>query len=1050
MRRGLIVLIAATAALVPAAQAQADACVSNADGNWSAPGTWTSCGGGIPTSGDSAAIISPHDVTVDAAQTVTDLNLSNGGVIQFTTGNPTLAVTGSFGTSGGVISGNGTITVAGAFTQSSIFSLTVQEGADLVLNGASSLVGAQITTSDQGGGDPSVQINATLTIADGTGAGPTAIGTFAGGDVPHVKVGASGQIVDDRTGDTTIQAPYDNDGTVVAQSGQLLFSSGMAGATSTGDFTATAGDRIKFEFGGTVGSGGSLQGAGEIIIGNVGLTAATGADVTVATLTLDGGNLTISGTGLYTPTTINVTFGGVTSTRNTSPTTLNAQNGAISGDHTVTPTTFTKTTGGQFGINNQADLVLNQAATITQGDICLADGGGGDPTLQVNATLTIASTVTPTTPICHSEINTLDGPKLLIGANGKIVDQQPGPTRIIAPYDNEGEIRADADGLELTVSAPAGFVSGGDFRAEALDTLTFQGAPQIGGVGASLQGPGEIGITGGTTSVTAGADVTPGTLTVNGGSLGITGGGLYTPTTINVTFGNIASSRSASPTTLNAAFGGISDNHTLTVATFNKTTSAPFSISNGADLVLDGTATFFDGTICVDQPSGADPSLQINTTLLLPAAVPSPLNCAQGQDDVPHVFVGPGGLLSRGAAGSSTIATRTQVNGGTVEAGSGETLEFTNVPLELTTGGVLTGTGTIGGAGVTNTSGTVRPGASPGTLTIDGPFTQGSGGTLGIEVDGDQAGQFDVLDVSGAATLAGTVAADVGYDPADDDVIPFLTSGSRSGTFDSLTGADLGGGRAFSLDYPAADPFGARLVVDLPPTPTAGQPSINGTPASGQTLTCDPGTWGGNPDFAFAWLRDGQPIDGATQSTYTVTDDDRGHELTCRVTGTNASGGAQATSAPVTVPAPSSPPPPPATTATDPPATTPPPATPPPTTTVAPTPQEERLAAAAPSAVAKALGLPARACLSRRRFAIRVREPVGVRIASVRITVAGKRVTARRRNGRWTATVDLRGLKRGRYAVRIVARTASGKTLTGTRRYRTCGTKRRAGGVPEL
>ena len=279
-------------------------------------------------------------------------------------------------------------------------------------------------------------------------------------------------------------------------------------------------------------------------------------------------------------------------------------------------------------------------------------------------------------------------------------------------------------------------------------------------------------------------------------------------------------------------------------------------------------------------------------------------------------------------------------------------------------------------------------------------------------------------------------------------MIAFLTSGSRSGTFDSLTGADLAGGRAFSLDYPAGPRSARGSSWSCHRRPTAGQPSISGTPASGQTLTCDPGTWGGNPDFTFAWLRDGQPIAGATQSTYTVTDDDRGHELACRVTGTNASGSAEATSAPGDGPGAVSPPP--ATTATDPPATTPPPATPPPTTTVTPTPQEERLAAAAPSAVAKALGLPARACLSRRRFAIRVREPVGVRIASVRITVAGKRVTARRRNGRWTATVDLRGLKRGRYAVRIVARTASGKTLTGTRRYRTCGTKRRAGGVPEL
>jgi hypothetical protein len=73
-----------------------------------------------------------------------------------------------------------------------------------------------------------------------------------------------------------------------------------------------------------------------------------------------------------------------------------------------------------------------------------------------------------------------------------------------------------------------------------------------------------------------------------------------------------------------------------------------------------------------------------------------------------------------------------------------------------------------------------------------------------------------------------------------------------------------------------------------------------------------------------------------------------------------------------------------------------------------------------------------------------------VRLASGQVTVAGKRINARRRNGRMTAAVDLRGLKPGRYALGIVAKTVSGKTLTGTRRYRTCATKGRRSGVPEL
>ena len=43
--------------------------------------------------------------------------------------------------------------------------------------------------------------------------------------------------------------------------------------------------------------------------------------------------------------------------------------------------------------------------------------------------------------------------------------------------------------------------------------------------------------------------------------------------------------------------------------------------------------------------------------------------------------------------------------------------------------------------------------------------------------------------------------------------------------------------------------------------------------------------------------------------------------------------------------------------------------------------------------------------------------------------------------------VDLRGLKRGRYTVKIVAVTYRGRTIQGSRRYRTCGKVRRIGKV---
>ena len=82
-----------------------------------------------------------------------------------------------------------------------------------------------------------------------------------------------------------------------------------------------------------------------------------------------------------------------------------------------------------------------------------------------------------------------------------------------------------------------------------------------------------------------------------------------------------------------------------------------------------------------------------------------------------------------------------------------------------------------------------------------------------------------------------------------------------------------------------------------------------------------------------------------------------------------------------------------------------------------------------------------RACRSRRIFRIRLRHPE--RIASARIYVNGRRVRTLRGNGRARigARVDLRGLPRGRYTVRIVVRTKRGRTYVAKRRYRTCSSR---------
>lgn len=100
--------------------------------------------------------------------------------------------------------------------------------------------------------------------------------------------------------------------------------------------------------------------------------------------------------------------------------------------------------------------------------------------------------------------------------------------------------------------------------------------------------------------------------------------------------------------------------------------------------------------------------------------------------------------------------------------------------------------------------------------------------------------------------------------------------------------------------------------------------------------------------------------------------------------------------------------------------------------------------AVAPKVKAPSLGLPSsRRCLSRRVFDIRLRAPKGQRLARATVTVAGKRVKVRKRGGRLVARVDLRRVRKGRFAVKVVALTGQGRQVTETRRYRTCAPKRR-------
>ncbi len=101
--------------------------------------------------------------------------------------------------------------------------------------------------------------------------------------------------------------------------------------------------------------------------------------------------------------------------------------------------------------------------------------------------------------------------------------------------------------------------------------------------------------------------------------------------------------------------------------------------------------------------------------------------------------------------------------------------------------------------------------------------------------------------------------------------------------------------------------FTAAIPAPVAPQPEAvlvqPHPSITGTPAPGQALSCRSGVSASGAALAYEWLRDTRAIAGAGGPSYLVSEADVSHHLQCRVTATTAAGSASATSGFVSVPA---------------------------------------------------------------------------------------------------------------------------------------------------
>ena len=118
--------------------------------------------------------------------------------------------------------------------------------------------------------------------------------------------------------------------------------------------------------------------------------------------------------------------------------------------------------------------------------------------------------------------------------------------------------------------------------------------------------------------------------------------------------------------------------------------------------------------------------------------------------------------------------------------------------LDLSGGGTynLRGAGVLAATNVMGNlinSGTVNPGNSVGTMTVNGNYTQTAAGTLAVEIASPTS--YDKVSVTGSASLNGTLAPLLlgGYRPSGNQVFPDIltTSGGVTGGFSTIANQQI-------------------------------------------------------------------------------------------------------------------------------------------------------------------------------------------------------------------------------------------------------------------
>src|ERR1035438_5418317 len=558
-----------------------------------------------------------------------------------------------------------------------------------------------------------------------------------------------------------------------------------------------------------------------------------------ATLSLTSGPLTISGTATFAD--LQVSGGTLTLNGASSLTTLELSGGTLSGTGTQTVTGMLTWSGGTesgTGITNAKGgmtisgepffdtRTLNNSATATWSGIDFLMLNGSIFNNLAGATWKH----TVDTPIAFEGGNTPTFSNAGTFKKTGGTSTSGGGVSSGIVFNNSGAVQANTGILAISDAGSCTGMCSGTWSVATGATLQL-GSGGTAALSGKISGAGTVNFgSSGTLNYTGTYDITGGT-TGSGAIVNFTSPASVLPAgALTITSGtlNFSTGKAVSVSTLTHSAGTLTGTDTLTITgllTWSGGTESGTGITDANDGMTISGEPFLD-TRTINKKktatwSGVD-FLMLNGSIFNNLAgatwnhtVDTPIAFEGGNTPTfsnAGTFEKTGGTSTSGGGLSSGIvfdntgtviaqsgvlllgSSYTQTKGSTLLEG-GTILMSGTSPLAEQAGSVL-GSGTITGD-VTNTAGLLSPSLSSpkvttGSLAISGSgagnYTQGSGGSLLFDIAGSTTGKFDTLNISGAASFAGTAILCLvsGFKPAIGTTFSVISYASETGTFSKV------------------------------------------------------------------------------------------------------------------------------------------------------------------------------------------------------------------------------------------------------------------------